>query len=92
MSRIPYVYNSNAYHMNPANISRLIAMLVLFALLRSSQHIPAKSISAVRSIDPADTDYSDLEALKSAIGNARIIMLGEQTHGEGSTYLAKTRL
>ncbi len=48
--------------------------------------------SPIRSIDPADTDFSDLEPLRKAIGNSRIVMLGEQTHGEGSTFLAKTRL
>jgi erythromycin esterase len=47
--------------------------------------------SPVRSIDPADTDFSDLGALKTAIGDARVVLLGEQTHGEGSTFLAKTR-
>jgi erythromycin esterase len=48
--------------------------------------------SPVRSIDPADTDFSDLGALKTAVGGARIVLLGEQTHGEGSTFLAKTRI
>lgn len=46
----------------------------------------------VRSIDPADIDFSDLEGLKTAIGDSRIVLLGEQTHGEGSTFLAKTRI
>ncbi len=46
----------------------------------------------IRSIDPQDTDYSDLEAFGAAIGSARMVLLGEQTHGEGSTFEAKTRL
>jgi erythromycin esterase-like protein len=46
----------------------------------------------VRSIDPADTNYEDLTDFGTAIGNARIVLLGEQTHGEGSTFEAKTRL
>jgi erythromycin esterase len=49
-------------------------------------------VTKIRSIDVADTDFSDLVALKLAIGQSRIVLLGEQTHGEGSTFLAKTRL
>jgi erythromycin esterase len=51
-----------------------------------------KDIHRVRSIDPSDTDYSDLASLRAAIGDARIVLLGEQTHGEGSTFFAKTRI
>ncbi len=46
----------------------------------------------MRSLDPADGDFSDLEPLKARIAGARIVLLGEQTHGEGSTFLGKTRL
>ncbi len=46
----------------------------------------------VRSIDPADDDFSDLKPLRQAIGDAKIVLLGEQTHEDGLTFLAKTRL
>ena len=46
----------------------------------------------LRSIDPNDEDFSDLEPLAKAIGGARIVQLGEQTHGDGATFHAKTRL
>lgn len=46
----------------------------------------------VRSISPEDRDFSDLEPLQGAIGSHRIVMLGEQSHGDGATFLAKTRL
>src|SRR5947199_3209454 len=46
----------------------------------------------LRSIDPADDDFSDLEPLRAAIGTARIVQLGEQSHGDGATFHAKARL
>ena len=47
---------------------------------------------AVRSIDPADEDFSDLMPLVEILGKARVVQLGEATHGDGSTFLAKGRL
>jgi erythromycin esterase len=46
----------------------------------------------LRSIDPLDTDFADLKPLAERIGNARIVLLGEQTHGDGATFVAKCRL
>jgi len=45
-----------------------------------------------RSIDPFDEDYSDLAFLKDVIGSKRVVMLGEMSHGDGSTFKAKARL
>jgi erythromycin esterase len=46
----------------------------------------------IRSIDPADDDFSDLLPLKKVIGDARVVLLGEQTHGDGAAFYAKGRL
>src|SRR5262245_21329495 len=46
----------------------------------------------MRTLDPADRDFSDLEPVKRLVAGARIVLLGEQSHGEGSTFLGKTRL
>ncbi|MFL6195281.1 MAG: erythromycin esterase family protein [Thermoanaerobaculia bacterium] len=46
----------------------------------------------LRSIDPADEDFADLMPLVGVIGRARVVQLGEATHGDGATFLAKGRL
>ena len=46
----------------------------------------------VASINPADEDFSDLAPLGAAIADARIVQLGESSHGAGATFSAKVRL
>lgn len=46
----------------------------------------------IRSVSPSDTDFSDLEPLGEAIGGARVVFLGEQSHGDGATFELKIRL
>jgi erythromycin esterase len=46
----------------------------------------------LRTLDVTDDDFRDLEPVGRAIGSRRIVMLGEQTHGDGATFQAKVRL
>jgi erythromycin esterase len=47
----------------------------------------------IESIDPQDDDdFSDLQPLKKLIGGARLVVLGEQSHGDGAVFYAKARL
>jgi len=46
----------------------------------------------IRTIAPDSVDFSDLEPIGNAIGDAKVVMLGEQDHGDAPTFLAKTRL
>lgn len=52
----------------------------------------AENAVRVRSWNPAEGDLSDLAPLKTLVGDARVVMLGEQAHAEGETFLGKTRL
>lgn len=49
-------------------------------------------VHPVRSISATDTSFADLQFLVKEIGPARVVMLGEPTHGEGNVTEAKIRL
>ncbi len=68
----------------------LITLLLLLCVNFSfAQNL---SLHPIRSINPNDTDYTDLAALKTAIGNSRIVLLGEPNHDYGNVFQAKTRV
>lgn len=83
-------------HWNHARL--LAATLVCFSLQSDNRSARIAWLSGnaipIHSIDPtvAHDDFADLKPLISAIGDSRIVMLGEQSHGDGATFLAKGRL
>lgn len=46
----------------------------------------------IRSIEPDDENFSDLEFLREPLRGVRVVLLGEGDHGVGSDFKAKTRL
>lgn len=56
------------------------------------KHYVDSAVQKITSIDPVDTTFSDLAGIGEAIGDKRIVMLGELEHGDGSTFEAKTRI
>lgn len=77
---------------------QLIIVPVLLCLLQFAhaqqgiKQFVEEHAQRVISVDPDSVNYADLEAVGTAIGNARVVMLGEQDHGDAPAFLAKTRL
>ena len=72
--------------------SALAGALLLAPAFARAQALTPLPTHAVRSISPTDTDFRDLAFLKAEIGPARVVLLGEPTHGEGNVFEAKIRL
>ena len=52
----------------------------------------AARAAPLRTLDLADADDADLAPLGRAVAGRRIVLLGEQTHGDGATFEAKARI
>ncbi|MFD0941326.1 erythromycin esterase family protein [Pedobacter boryungensis] len=78
-------------------MQKLLILLFIFLgfegfAQKQTKNFVEKNLNIIRSIDPDSTDFTDVEVIGNAIGNSRIVMLGEQDHGDAPTFLAKTRL
>ena len=71
----------------------IISSIVVSACVQKDiKSFVAENRVDIRTISPDSTDFSDLQAIGKAIGDSRVVMLGEQDHGDAPTFLAKTRL
>ena len=82
----------------------VMLLLALFPALGAAQGTPQdlsgdprvawlrENVLPIRSIDPDDEDFADLQPLRAALDGVRLVLLGEADHRSGSDFLAKTRL
>lgn len=71
----------------------LVATLLSYSAFSQSKTVVQNfSVYPVRSIQSSDEDFSDLQFLKEVLKEKRIVLLGEQSHGDGATFEAKVRL
>ncbi|MFC6665892.1 erythromycin esterase family protein [Deinococcus radiopugnans] len=81
-------------------MKRILSPTIALALLGSALAVtPQEKITwlqqhaiPVRTLDIQDDEFSDLTPLRSALSGVRVILLGEQSHGDGTTFQAKARL
>lgn len=85
--------------MRSLTIISLFTSLIISGCSEPSHEIEQKHIAAlqrhltpIRSINPHDTDFTDLLPLTDILKEKQIVLLGEQSHGDGATFLAKARL
>src|SRR6266699_3115844 len=86
----------------PRLMRTLFAALALLALpLQSQPAAPAEDARVawladhairMRTLDASEDDFGDLEPLRATLKGVRVVMLGEQSHGDGTAFVAKTRL
>ena len=73
-----------------------ILMILLCGVKTSGQDLIKKEITKhVRPIETiawSDTNFAGFEAITHSIGNAQIVMLGEQDHGDATAMEAKAKL
>jgi len=79
--------------MNKIFFGILFSLFLIQAVGQTSvKTYTSDNFKQVSSIDPVNINYSDLISIGEAIGEANVVMLGEQDHGDAPTFLAKTRI
>jgi erythromycin esterase len=70
----------------------LIILLPLFSNAQPTKDEILAGLTEIKSIDILDDNFTGYEVLSQKIGDARIVLLGEQTHGHGTTFTAKNKI
>lgn len=70
----------------------LVITIVSIATIFSVTHAQEVDFYKIKSIDPDTSDLQNFSFLKDEIGDAQVVFLGEQDHGDGAAFLAKTTL
>jgi erythromycin esterase len=70
----------------------LLILMQFDSKAQTVQDYVLNNTAIINSISIADTSDADLLPIAQAIGNSRIVLLGEQDHGDAPTFLAKGRL
>lgn len=84
----------------PLRRGSVLLGLMALALAGCASSLPKVSSAAqaadhfapFRSIDPENTDFSDLESLGKALAGVEVVLLGEPLHGSNSGVSARARL
>lgn len=77
---------------------RLTCIFLCFLLFKqgfgqsSIKEYIQENAKAITSVNPDDSNFTDLEIMRKVIGDKRVVMLGELYHGDGTSVQAKTRL
>ncbi|WP_194778525.1 erythromycin esterase family protein [Pararhodonellum marinum] len=73
-------------------VYRLLIIDFLFPINKDLAIFISEHTVEIASIDPMDPTMVGFEHIAQAIGDSRVVFLGEQDHGEAPTFLAKTKL
>ncbi len=71
---------------------RILLLMIPFFASSQPQENKLNKFVSVKSINPNDTAFTDLQPLRKMIANARIVMLGEANHESGNIFDAKIRV
>jgi erythromycin esterase len=70
----------------------LIILLPFYSYAQPTKDEILAGLTEIKSIDIQDDIFTGYEVLSQKIGDARIVLLGEQTHGHGTTFTAKNKI